>query len=333
VFGLSGLGRETNVLAAVAALGPAGSADGPPSRARRLGLVALALLPLLGWILILSHWLGSAGAAGARNFSYPFFGYFGKWAEIGRTVANGPRWAVRGSVLIQTALTVQWLFFVLRPRWRDPWWRVGAAYAALLVILGTAVWENYPGAAARVLLPMTLAFNLLVPRGRAWLGVLVLGNLSVLALPDALPLPGRESFTVSGPGQIRLEATTGQPVEAVFDQHWYPPEKSWLEYWRWSPGPATLLWRNPHAFVVTARISFGLRADDRRNVVLRQGGRELWRGTLEPGMLQRVALPALALAPGDTVWSFATDSPPSPPSRDDPRPVAFSVRDLRIDLR
>jgi len=329
LFGLAGLGRETNVLAAVAALGPAAGRKW----GRTLGLLALALLPLLGWTLILSHWLGGAGTAGARNFSYPFVGYFGKWAEIARTVANGPHWMIRGTLLIQTALTVQWLFFALRPRWRDPWWRVGAVYAALLVILGAAVWENYPGAAARVLLPMTLAFNILVPRGRAWLGVLLLGNLSIFALPDALPLPGRESFTVAGPRELRVVPATGQAIEAVFDSQWYPPEKSWLEYWRWSRGPATLVWRNPHPIAVTARISFGLRADDRRHVILRQGATERWRGTLEPGVLQRVVLPHVALAPGDTSWSFATDLPPRPPSRDDHRPVAFSVRDLKIDLR
>ena len=62
-----------------------------------------------------------------------------------------------------------------------------------MIFLGAAVWEGYPGAASRVLLPMTLAFNILVPRGWKWWGVLLLGNLSVFATYDTLRAPARES--------------------------------------------------------------------------------------------------------------------------------------------
>ena len=78
-------------------------------------------------------------------------------------------------------LVVQAGFFLLRWRPEDRWWRVGATFAGLLLFLSTPVWEGYPGAATRVLLPMTLAFNLLVPAGGRWLPVLIAGNLGVLA--------------------------------------------------------------------------------------------------------------------------------------------------------
>ena len=44
--------------------------------------------------------------------------------------------------------------------------RVGVAYVVLMVVLGPDVWGGYPGAALRVVLPMTIAFNLLLPRTR-----------------------------------------------------------------------------------------------------------------------------------------------------------------------
>ena len=102
------------------------------------------------------------------------------------------------------ALTVQAFFFIFRPRWQDPWWRVGAAYTLLLIFLGDAVWEGYPGAASRVLLPMTLAFNILVPRARRWWAVLVLGNLTVIYSSDTLKPPGSISFAAEGPRALLI---------------------------------------------------------------------------------------------------------------------------------
>ncbi len=330
LFGVTGLGKETNILAA-ASLAPS-SRTGAEYR-RAFGRVALALLPLIIWLLVLAHGLGGGGAVGARNFALPFGGYAGKWAEIARIATFKPWWMVRGSLLIQVALTAQWLFFALRPRWSDPWWRVGAAYAALMVVLGAAVWEDYPGAASRVLLPMTLAFNLLVPRGRKWWAVLILGNLSVLVTPDALPLPGRESFTASGPRALRIIPDSGRIVEAIFDARWFPPEKSWLEYWRWSRGAGSVTFRNPHPFPILAEISFGLRADDRRVVSVRSGNREYWRGVLTPNERRPVSIPEVLLPPGDTVWQFETDRPAVSPSETDKRELGFSLRNLKLDLK
>jgi hypothetical protein len=210
---------------------------------------------------------------------------------------------------------------------------VGAGFAVLMALLGGAVWEGFPGAASRVLLPMTLAFNILVPRGRAWWAVLLVGNLSVLVSPDALNLPGRESYRVEGPRDLRIVPSTGRIVEAIFDDQWYPQEKSLLEYWRWSRGSATVAFRNPHPFAVTADISFGLRAADSRIADVRKDRRVYWLGRLEANKLRRVVIAGVRLEPGDTVWRLETDKPAVCPSRGDPRPVALSLRDLKITLR
>ena len=48
-------------------------------------------------------------------------------------------------------------------------------------MMGVIVWEGAPGAAARVMLPMTLAFNLLVIKRRDNVAWLLVGNLAALA--------------------------------------------------------------------------------------------------------------------------------------------------------
>jgi hypothetical protein len=65
------------------------------------------------------------------------------------------------------ALSAQAVVILVYRRPEDPAWRVGLAYTVLLLTLGTAVWEGFPGAATRVLLPLTLAANLILVRTRA----------------------------------------------------------------------------------------------------------------------------------------------------------------------
>ncbi|MBI2515760.1 MAG: hypothetical protein HYV95_02485 [Opitutae bacterium] len=67
-------------------------------------------------------------------------------------------------------------------RHRQPasaWWRIGAAYSLLLLFLGPWVWSGY-WAACRAVLPLTIAFNLLLPAGRAFWPLWILGNLTTL---------------------------------------------------------------------------------------------------------------------------------------------------------
>jgi hypothetical protein len=122
-------------------------------------------------------------------------------------------------------------------------------------------------------------------------------------------------------------------VDAVFDRAWYPPERSWLEYWRWSRGDATVAFQNPHPFALGADLSFALRADDRRSVTIRDGaGRVIWQGQLEHGVSSKVVLRDVRLEPGDTLWRFTTDVPALPPGGEEARALAFSVRNLDIDV-
>jgi hypothetical protein len=58
-----------------------------------------------------------------------------------------------------------------------------------MLAVDAAVWGGYPGAVTRVLLPMTLAFNLLLPSGKAFWPVWTAGNLPVLAGIAELHVP------------------------------------------------------------------------------------------------------------------------------------------------
>ncbi len=345
LLGLSGLGKDTNILAACAL--PLPAERSLRAWLRAAAKAALVALPILGWMLCLRLWLGHGGDVGARNFNLPLFSFAAKvrdtlaelrragWAGLDTSVA-------KFDLAVLIGLTAQFLFFALRPRWRDPWWRLGAAYCVLMIFLGDAVWEGYPSAAARVLLPMTLVFNLRVPRGGAWGLLLLAGNLGIFGSFDVLRPPGRETFRVDGPRALRIEAAGGRVVEVDYLESatpkpgvplWYPPEKSRLEFWRWNSGDADIAVVNPHAYAVVADLTFSLRANDHRTATVSQGNRIWWRGALAPGMANPVELHGLVLAPGRTILHFATDRPAAYPGNNDPRPLAFSLRNLRIELR
>lgn len=330
LLGIAGLGKETNVLGA-AVLAPANLRD-RPSWLRALGRGALVAAPLLGWLICLKMWLGKGGDVGARNFDWPFVGYVHKWQETWHALnAPGNHAIGRLGLLIMIAMTVQWLYFAARPRWSDPWWRLGASYAALMVVLGDAVWEGFPGAASRVLLPMTLAFNVSLPRARKWWLVLIVGNLLVLPSADTLVPPGREDSRVLGPHEWRV-AANGDQVDVSFTAgEWYGLERSHFDYWRWSRGLATIVLHNPHAFPIAVDVTFKIKSSDPRNVTLRNGGSTLWQGPTEQTMVD-VALPHVVLPPGDTVWTFDTDRPAANPPNGDLRKVAFRICDLQLRL-
>jgi hypothetical protein len=201
-----------------------------------------------------------------------------------------------------------------------------------MAFLGPSVWAGYPPAAARVLLPMTLAFNILVPRGRRWWFVLILGNLNVLASPDVLRLPSRESYRLEGPRELRMVISNGNVVKPVFDDRWYPPENSSFEFWRWSDGPSTMVLHNPQDFGLIADITFSVRANDVRSLSISQAGRLLWEGLLQHRERVKVELRGIRLEPGDTVWRFDTPRKGGPGHGKVRGPPLFNVRNLEIHV-
>ena len=149
----------------------------------------LMVAPLLGWLVYLDF-LELSPSAGGRNFAWPLSAYIQKWISTVADLRIGG-WSSHAplSLWALIALTTQALALALRRDGQNAWWRLGIAYAGLLLVLGPAVWEGHPGAETRVLLPLTVAFNILLPRGRAFWPLLVLGNLTVIAGLEILQVP------------------------------------------------------------------------------------------------------------------------------------------------
>lgn len=181
IFGVSGLGRETNVLSVAAQVRPTNLTL--RARAAQLGQVALIVLPLTIWFdyiySIYRTLLYTTGSTLAR----PFAAFLWKWQlTVGDVVARGWNANSRFGALTLIAVSVQAAYVAVRWDWRNPWWRVGMAYALLMPFLGVPLWEGEPVTALRVLLPLALAFNVLLRdcKSAGWFwGLLICGNATV----------------------------------------------------------------------------------------------------------------------------------------------------------
>jgi len=182
VIGVSVLARETNILAAVVLLPLAGT-----RRPRVWELVVcgvLLALPGLLWFDYLRSIYRSMVFQQGRSFAVPLVAFAGKWSQVLRegllTPGAPPLWR-SPSALVLVSLTVQAVNLLRRPNLASPWWRVGAVFTLLMLSVSEIVWEGEPGATARVVLPMTLAFNLTLPAGRSFWVWWATGNLACAA--------------------------------------------------------------------------------------------------------------------------------------------------------
>jgi hypothetical protein len=227
------------------------------------------------------------------------------------------------TVLATVGFSVQALFFLVHRESSERWWRIGAAYAALMLCLGAPVWAGFPGAATRVLLPLTLAFNVLAYRRRAALGWLVLGNLSIfsglLAL-GSVAHDHREMAAVRAPGTacvVRVE------------QGWFNVERSWRHTWAWSETMSRMeltTWSRRNQPV---QAEFFLRSLIPRTISIRDERGERWRGPVGPAKIKVTVMTQLAAGHG---WlEFST---PEPAVREAPergsRALAFALYDLHL---
>ena len=314
------LARET------ALLGASGLITRPWISVKNARTCAFVVAPLFGWLAYIRWRLGPADS-GWANFTLPLAGYAEK---IATTLVDlyylDDALLAWTTFLAVVGLTVQAVFIVSRwCQFNQAWWRIGAAYTALMAMIGTAVWEGYPGACTRVLLPLTLAFNLLAHRTRAAFAWLILGNLGVgagfLVLRD-FPVNTHELFAGrSGGAATVIQIGTG----------WFGAEHARKHVWSWSSGRSQLALRTWADAPVQAQLDFGLRSLAPRTVILRSPERELWRGQVGE-KTTRFSIP-LRLEPGDTRLEFSTDSPAT---RDSPnanaRALAFALYDPRLSV-
>lgn len=180
MLGVSGLAKETNLLAAPGFFAGESSVGGKWRR----GLLRLTFIfaPLCLWLLYVRGNIVPPGL-GERSpdFSLPFVELVRKFAALPEYLKLG-RAVFLGVLLPLVAFVCQAAFFAATYRcWRNPWWRIGASYAAIFVVLGPELFEGIPGAYTRAMLPLTLSFNILaVFHLKTGIPVLLLGNAWLL---------------------------------------------------------------------------------------------------------------------------------------------------------
>ncbi len=188
LIGLAGLGKDINLFSSAVLLAP-----GCLKRYgwRDLFIWGLMLAgPLALWMLFVAARLDFDSVGGGRNFAVPFAGYLENWSlTLAALRDEGWDSFYRLSLYAMIGLTTQTAALLVLRDWRNPWWRAGMGSVVLMAALGPAVWEGVPGAATRVLLPMTFAFNFVLPQNRWFWMLWILGNLSILPALEILRVP------------------------------------------------------------------------------------------------------------------------------------------------
>jgi hypothetical protein len=181
VAGVSGLGRETNLLAALAQPLPAGVR----AWVRLVPIAVIVVLPLLVWEDYLYSIYRSTIFAGAEGqATTPGVALAGAlsaaWAHVRSAGVLSP---AASDACILGSLVVQAVYLAVHLRHREAWWRVGAGYVVLLLIMDRVLVTPSTGAITRVMLPMTAAFNVLLvrsPGGRGFWAWFLAGNLHLV---------------------------------------------------------------------------------------------------------------------------------------------------------
>jgi hypothetical protein len=311
VLAVAGLARETSILGVVALAPAAGRDRGAWIRAALAALVAV--LPILLWVGFLTQHHGRAG--GSRNFDLPLASYFNKLRRL-HAYWHSRGWRfVADEVWVVIALPVQVAFIVCRRQPKLAWWRIGAMYSLLWIFLGAAVWEGTPSAATRAVLPLALAFNILVPRTRLGLVLLVAGNLTVLST---------QSLAVDVPAQ---QTVLRENIRIGYGPGWFGQEQQGPHTWRWARGSTTLQLHNPNprAFLVT--LEFDLHSVLDRSVELRTA--DLQRSVaLSATEGAPVRFGPFLVPPGDATVRLTTSQPPWTEPGAEGRGLTFALYDL-----
>jgi len=317
LMGAAGLSKET-WLASIPALWTR-----PWLSGANLRRTVVSVAPLIVWIGYVRMKADPADA-GWGNFTWPFMGLLEKIqataAAFGRTSDTV---LVATTLLATLALVVQAAYITALPELGSPWWRLGAVGVLLMVFIGQPVWEGFPGAAIRVLLPLTLAFNVLVVRRKSGFGWLAAGNLGVAAGLLLLVRVPRDLR------QIASDRFGGIAAVARLEEGWFDCEHTLSHVWSWSPGHARLeieAWPKADA---SLRLTADMRSADARTVVVSQDGKELWRGSLN-----RAWTPIdlrLRLAAGSGHLEFSSSEPPVPENASPAaRRLGFALHDVRL---
>lgn len=313
----AGLARETSLTAVMGLVKP------PWVSFKNTVRVILACLPLALWLAYIRYQVGPTDE-GWSNLTWPVLGLVGKWDAAVHAALHWPDQTLAWTTLLALAgLTVQAAYILIRPQPGDRWWRVGAGSVVLMLCLGTAVWEGFPGAATRVLLPLTIAFNVLACRRRAALAWLLAGNLTVfsglLALRDV----------PSDPHELAAARSGATACIARVGGGWYGREQDPRHVWVWARQHGTINLKAWPQTTARVQLRFGLRAISPREVDVRLDGREVWHGEVGTSLSRETV--EVAVPGGRAQLRFSTASPPRRESTAaNARELGFALYDLRL---
>lgn len=321
LFALAGLTRETTLLAAIAVAWTM-AREGP--RIRAAAWLATAVAPTGAWLLALRMRFGGGDGGGWDNFDLPLSGLAAKGTEIARSLSGGgDRWLMWTTAVATVALVVQAAFFLRRRTWTGAWGLIGAGFAALVIVLDVAVWEGHPGAATRVLLPLTLAFFVVAARTRAsWLWIIAgAGTLpaGVLAL---VQVPTTERELSAGRG---TEVTYTARAGAEF----YPLEHADGRTWAWASAASSIAVETSPRATAERTLTLELRTIAPRRMEVRQDGRILWAGEVG-SRRQTLRVEGVRFTAGRAQVEIASDAAPVTEGAGG-RALGFAVFAVRVE--
>jgi hypothetical protein len=188
LVGIAGLGRETNLLAAASQRIPRDWREWT----RLAAAAVICVLPLLIWGDYLRSIYRSTLFAGIDQVGVPGVALFGSWRATLALVWRRGLFSPDGlSFALLLSLAAQAAYLLVRRNYTSPWWRVALAYAMLMLLLDPVLANPHTGAITRVLLPLTVGFNILLagePRPSRFWPWFVIGNLHLLAGVGVMPL-------------------------------------------------------------------------------------------------------------------------------------------------
>jgi hypothetical protein len=155
---------------------------------------AVALMPLLIWYDYLRSIYRSTLLAGTDSLVLPGTGIGHVWRGSFIAVIRGGLLSSDASIFgILFALVTQAVYVIARREYAVPWWRIAVIYAMLMLVLGRDLAHPLTGAITRVLLPMTVGFNILLmteQRNSRFWSWFAAGNLHLLPAIHVMPLLG-----------------------------------------------------------------------------------------------------------------------------------------------
>jgi len=165
---------------------------------RRSGAILLALILPGLWLFYLFHLFHDQRTSG-DNLTVPFLDWSRQlaiaWKNLGSLPIDFQWMAITQwewnlfEFLALTSMALQAAFLLLQPRWRHPIWIMGIGFAVLFFCLNHNCFAEQI-AYSRTVLPLTIAFNLLLlefKRGPIFVLYFVMGNVGLmLSVKDML---------------------------------------------------------------------------------------------------------------------------------------------------